>query len=94
MAEAAADVIDKATTAVQVAARPNVLITIFALAAMVGCGFLVWRDEVRADAQIAVLQGMSQHLGDLDSDLKAVGVPVGSTRAKRLAAQAAAAVSP
>lgn len=58
MAEAIPETIDKASAALQAAARPNVLVTIFALAALAGCGFLVWRDEVRADAQIHVLESL------------------------------------
>lgn len=62
MAEAVPETIDKATAFVQAAARPNVLITIFALVSLAGCCFLVWRDEVRADAQIHVLESMRDEI--------------------------------
>lgn len=97
MAEAVAETVKEATVAVQVAAKPNVFVTIVALAAMAAVGALVWRDEVRADAQIAaygaqtdVLRKIDQHLTDVDGDLKAAGIPIGKTRAARLAVQAAA----
>lgn len=53
-----------------------------AAAALAFIGLLVWK---LMSAQIEVLEKMSQHIADLDSDLRAFGVPVGVTAQKRRA---------
>lgn len=92
MAEAVADVIKESSHAAEVVAKPGVALAVIAIVAAVvaigGCGWLVYKDEIRADEQIRVLQAMSQHIADLDGDFRAAGVPVGQTKAKRLAVQA------
>lgn len=76
MAEAIPETIEKATHAVEVAAKPSIFPVLVALLALSGVGFLVWRDEVRADVQIEVLRQLSDSLRDVKLSLRERGVEV------------------
>jgi len=58
MAEAVPETIDKATRAAEMLGRPNVLVSVLLVGVLAGAALLVYRDEVRADAQIKVFESM------------------------------------
>lgn len=62
MAEAVPETIREASKAAEIAARPNVLVSVLCLGAFGFCALLVWRLEVRADAQILVMQEMAKEI--------------------------------
>lgn len=76
MSEAIPETIDKATTALQVAAKPNIFPVLIAIAALAGVAALVWRNEVRADAQIDVMRAISQELRDVRLSFREAGIKV------------------
>lgn len=76
MAEAIPETIKAAEEAVQVAARPAVFTTIIALAALAACGALVYRNEIRADAQIEVMRQLAASLRDVRLSLREKGVKI------------------
>lgn len=80
MAEAAAEIVKEGAAAAEVAAKPNVYPVVISGAALLFIGLLIWR---LVGVQIEVLQSMSQHISDLDSDLRHIGVPVGWTKSLR-----------
>lgn len=76
MSEAINETIKTAEEAVQVAARPQVFTTIIALAALAGCGLLVYRNELRADAQIETMHQIAASLRDVRLSLREKGVKI------------------
>lgn len=76
MSEAIPETIDKATRAVEVAAKPNIFPVVIALAALAGVAALVWRNEVRADAQIDVMRAISTELHDMRLSFRDAGIRV------------------
>lgn len=76
MSESIPETIDKATRAVEVASRPQVFPAFMALVAFAGCALLVWRNEVRADAQIKIMQQLSDELHDQRLSFKEAGIKV------------------
>lgn len=79
MAEAVADTIKAADHAADTIAKPGVLVAVLAflgaVAGIGGCGWMVYRNEVRADAQTKVLERIADKLADLDQRFTVAGVP-------------------
>lgn len=75
-----ASTIEAGTKAADVASKPNVAVTLFALMAFAFCALMVWRLEVRADAQIAVMQKMADRLGWLEEDFRSAGIKLPRAR--------------
>jgi len=69
-----AQTIDAATKGIRRVSENGTFKTLIALVAIGGCVLLVWRDEVRADAQIHVLEAMKDEIKDLRRDFRAAGV--------------------
>lgn len=76
MTEAITDTIKAAEEAVQVAARPQIFPIVIALAALAGCGLLVYRNELRADAQIDTMRQIAASLRDVRLSLREKGVKI------------------
>lgn len=76
MAEAIPETIDKATHAVEVAAKPQIFPVVIAFAALAACGALVYRNEVRTDAQIEVMKQIAASLRDVRLSLREKGVKI------------------
>lgn len=70
------DTIDKATQALQTAAKPGVFPTLIALLAIAGVGYFVRKSEQRADAQILVMQEMAAEMRDLRLSFKEAGIKI------------------
>lgn len=85
MAEAVADTIKAADHAADTLSRPGVLGAVLAflgaVAGIGGCGWMVYRNEVRADAQTKVLERIADKLADLDQRFTIAGVPKLAKRA-------------
>lgn len=75
MTSSTAEIIDASRRAAVAASRPNVATMLFALLCFCSAAFMVYREEKRSDAQIAVLAAMQHAISDLDEDLRASGVP-------------------
>lgn len=71
-----APTLDAAARAADTVAKPSVLAMVVAILGLGGCALLVWRDEVRADAQIQVMQRMADEIGMLRGDFQAAGIRV------------------
>lgn len=76
MAEALSETIKTAEEAVQVAAKPQIFPVVIAFAALAACGALVYRNEIRADAQIEVMRQMASSLRDVRLSLREKGVKI------------------
>lgn len=76
MTEAIADTIKAAEEAVQVAAKPQIFPIVIALIALAACGALVYRNEIRADAQIETMHQIAASLRDVRLSLREKGVKI------------------
>lgn len=76
MAETLSETIKTAEEVVQVAARPQIFPVLIALVALAACGALVWRNELRADAQIETLRQIASSLRDVRLSLREKGVKI------------------
>lgn len=76
MSEAINETIKTAEEAVQVAARPQTFPVVIALAALAASGWLVYRNEIRADAQIEAMHQIAASLRDVRLSLREKGVKI------------------
>lgn len=76
MSEAISETIKAAEEAVQVAAKPQIFPIVIALAALAACGALVYRNELRADAQIDTMRQIAASLRDVRLSLREKGVKI------------------
>lgn len=70
--------------AVQAMSAPGIVwvaMFLMLVVALTGCGFLIWRTEVRADAQIEVMKAMAKEIGMLRADFRAHGVRAAAVQA-------------